>query len=204
MEVLKKGCVGVNVKLLQRKLNLIDDGIFGPLTEEAVKNFQKSYKLTVDGIVGAHTWAALGVISNPRKINKIILHCAATPEGRDIKASQVRQWHLANGWSDIGYHWFIDLDGTIEKGRDESFVGAHTSGQNSNSIGICYAGGLDKDGKTPKDTRTAAQKKAIRNLLMEKHHQYPNATLHGHNEFAAKACPSFNVKSEYGTNFEKV
>ena len=76
-------------------------------------------------------------------------------------------------------------------------IGAHCSGQNANSIGICYVGGLAKDGKTPKDTRTDAQKHSLLELLKELKAKYPNATIHGHREFAAKACPSFDAKSEY-------
>lgn len=73
----------------------------------------------------------------------IIIHCSATREGQDIKAKTIKQWHKARGFSDIGYHYIIDLDGTIEKGRDESLVGAHCIGKNAISIGICYVGGCD-------------------------------------------------------------
>ena len=80
-----------------------------------------------------------------RKINKLIVHCSATPEGKDIKTETIRDWHVSgNHWKDIGYHYVIELDGSIHKGRDESVIGAHCSGQNANSIGICYIGGVDK------------------------------------------------------------
>ena len=133
-----------------------------------------------------------------RKINKIIVHCSATPEGRDVKTETIKDWHVnGNHWKDIGYHYVIELDGSIHKGRDESLIGAHCSGQNEDSIGICYVGGVAKDGKTPKDTRTDAQKHSLLELLKELKAKYPNATIHGHREFAAKACPSFDAKSEY-------
>lgn len=132
-----------------------------------------------------------------RDIDKIIVHCSATPEGRHTTVEEIKQWHLQRGWKDIGYHYIIYLDGTIHRGRPESVVGAHCSGYNKNSIGVCYIGGLDKDGKTPKDTRTEGQKRALREILNRLKRDYPKATLHGHNEFANKACPSFNVKEEY-------
>lgn len=131
-----------------------------------------------------------------RTINKIIIHCSATPEGKNFTVEDIRRWHRERGFNDIGYHYVIYLDGSIHKGRDESLVGAHCVGQNQTSIGICYIGGVATDGKTAKDTRTEAQKQAIRKLVKELQAKYPNVTVHGHNEFASKACPSFNVKTE--------
>ena len=131
-----------------------------------------------------------------RNIDKIIIHCSATPEGRKVTVDEIRQWHLQRGWKDIGYHYVIYLDGTIHRGRPESVVGAHCVGYNKNSIGICYIGGCDKN-MQPKDTRTVGQKRALIEILRRLKRDYPNATLHGHNEFVKKACPSFNVKEEY-------
>ena len=134
-----------------------------------------------------------------RKISKIILHCTATPEGKDFTVAQIREWHVkGNGWSDIGYHFVIYRDGSVHKGRPIERSGAHTTGQNANSIGIAYVGGITNDGKkTPKDTRTPAQRVAIVQLVKELKAQFgQNVTVHGHNEFAAKACPSFKVKDD--------
>ena len=136
-----------------------------------------------------------------RKINKIIIHCSATPEGKDFTVQQIRQWHTTpkpkgNGWLDIGYHFVIYRDGSVHAGRPVDQIGAHTSGYNANSIGICYIGGCAADGKTPKDTRTEAQRLALVALVKELKASYPSATVHGHNEFANKACPSFIVKND--------
>ena len=131
-----------------------------------------------------------------RLINKIIVHCSATREGRNFTASDINRWHKERGFAQIGYHYVVLLDGTIQKGRPENISGAHCVNHNSRSIGICYIGGLDKQNKA-KDTRTPAQKLALLYLLTELRAKYPKATIHGHNEFAAKDCPCFNAKEEY-------
>ena len=131
-----------------------------------------------------------------RKITKIIIHCAATPEGKDFTVQQIDQWHRQRGFRCIGYHFVIYRDGSIHKGRPIEQVGAHTSGHNANSIGICYIGGCTSDGKTSKDTRTGAQRVSLVKLVAELRSQFPTASVHGHNEFAKKACPSFNVQNE--------
>lgn len=130
-----------------------------------------------------------------RKINEIILHCTATPEGKDCTVAQIDQWHNARGFKGIGYHFVIYRDGSVHHGRPVEQAGAHTKGHNASSIGVCYVGGCAKDGKTPKDTRTAAQRTAMEWLVRDLLTKYPGATVHGHNEFAAKACPSFDVKA---------
>jgi len=130
-----------------------------------------------------------------RKIDKIIIHCAATPEGRDVKMETIKSWHVkGRGWSDIGYHYIIELDGAVRAGRPLHRSGAHTKGHNATSIGVCYVGGIDKD-KNPKDTRTDAQRKAMDILIDDLKMEHPTASVHGHNEFANKACPCFNVQS---------
>ena len=195
--VLKLGSKGNEVKVLQEKLNLKADGIFGPLTEEAVKDFQRSNGLEVDGIVGANTLSKLNLSVNKRNIKELIVHCSATPEGKDYSIDTIRQWHLQRGFSDIGYHYVIYRDGSIHIGRDESIIGAHCTGHNTNSIGVCYIGGCASDGKTPKDTRTLQQKESLLSLLKTLKVKYPNAKIYPHYKFAAKACPSFNAEEEY-------
>lgn len=123
MQTLRLGSRGQDVRTLQSSLALIADGIFGPVTEEAVRTYQFSQGLEADGIVGPKTWSALGIAPYRRSITKIILHCTATPEGQDFTVEQIRQWHLAQGFSDIGYHYVISRDGTVHPGRPESVVG---------------------------------------------------------------------------------
>ena len=133
-----------------------------------------------------------------REINKIIVHCSATREGENFDVAEIRKWHVqGRGWSDIGYHFYIDLYGQIHKGRDIAKMGAHCKGQNRNSIGICYCGGVEADGKTPKDTRNEEQKQALMCVLRTLKAMYPNAVIHSHRDFANKACPSFDATNEY-------
>lgn len=197
---LKRGRHGGAVKSLQEKLHLLADGIFGPLTEEAVKEFQKSRGLTADGVVGPKTWVALGMVQSKRKVDQIIIHYTATPEGEEFSNEQIKHSHLARGFSDIGYHYVIGLNGEIRPGRSESIAGAHCTGHNTRSIGVCYVGGCPPRTtpnwqKTGKDTRTPAQETTLAKLVKELIGRYPGATVHGHYEFANKPCPGFNVKT---------
>lgn len=133
------------------------------------------------------------------KPKEIIVHCTATVEGKNYTVEDVRRMHVqGRGWSDIGYHYLIYLDGTIHKGRPTTKVGAHCLGHNATSIGVCYVGGLDKNLK-PKDTRTFEQKIALRALLqqLKKDYKMPDHCVHGHREFANKACPCFDARKEY-------
>lgn len=133
-----------------------------------------------------------------REINKIIVHCSATRKGENFDVAEIRRWHVeGRGWSDIGYHFYIDLYGEIHKGRDIAKMGAHCKGQNRNSIGVCYCGGVEADGKTPKDTRNTEQKEALLCVLRTLKAMYPNAVIHSHKDFANKACPSFDATNEY-------
>lgn len=197
--ILKLGSVGNEVKAIQEKLNLKIDGIFGSITEEAVKDFQRTNGLEVDGIAGADTLSKLNLLVNKRTIKELIVHCSATPEGKDYSVNTIRQWHLQRGFSDIGYHYVIYRDGSIHIGRDESIIGAHCTGHNTNSIGVCYIGGCASDGKTPKDTRTTEQKQSLVKLLKELKTKYPQASIHGHRDFSSKACPSFDATKEYSS-----
>ena len=197
--ILKLGSVGNEVKAIQEKLNLKIDGIFGFITEEAVKDFQRTNGLEVDGIAGADTLSKLNLLVNKRTIKELIVHCSATPEGKDYSVDTIRQWHLQRGFSDIGYHYVIYRDGSIHIGRDESIIGAHCTGHNTNSIGVCYIGGCASDGKTPKDTRTTEQKQSLVKLLKELKTKYPQASIHGHRDFSSKACPSFDATKEYSS-----
>lgn len=203
MKTLKRGSRGEEVKSLQRELNLLVDGIFGILTDEAVREFQKANNLCVDGIVGEQTWARLGhesmttVLKGSRPIKELIVHCSATAEGKDFTIAQIRESHIARNFSDIGYHYVIYRDGSIHLGRDVNIAGAHCTNHNTASIGVCYIGGCDVDGKTPKDTRTPAQKKTLINLLVKLKAQHPKAKIYSHRDFANKACPSFDATREY-------
>ena len=205
--LLKKGNRGESVKQLQKALNLYPDGIFGEVTEEAVKAFQKSNGLKQDGIVGDKTWEALpkpnygfgGILKqSKRTIKEIIVHCTATPEGRVETVQSIRNMHKAKGWSDIGYHYLIGLNGERWEGRNVNLIGAHCEGHNSNSIGVCYVGGVDKKMQA-KDTRTEKQKDALVALLNDLRKLYPKAKIYGHRDFdkKGKACPSFDATKEY-------
>lgn len=132
-----------------------------------------------------------------RKITKIIVHCTATKAGREVTVAEIDGWHRARGFRCIGYHYLVNLKGEVSAGRPEAEIGAHCLGQNAESIGVVYAGGLAADG-TPADTRTPQQKTALRELISDLRRRFPSATVHSHYEFAAKACPCFNAGEEYG------
>ena len=208
MILYKKGSRGEGVKQIQIALHLYPDGIFGTLTEETVKEFQKEHNLAIDGIVGPSTFNVLTngsqLKKSKRRINSIIVHCSATPEGRDYTVDQIKKDHKEQGWSDIGYHYVIYRDGSIHEGRNVDIIGAHCEGYNSNSIGVCYIGGLENKPNVEykklkaKDTRTEAQKRALIELLNKLKKYYPEAKIYGHHDFnKGKDCPSFDAKNEY-------
>ena len=136
-----------------------------------------------------------------RKIDTIVLHCSATPEGRAVSVSTIRAWHKKRGWRDIGYHYVIGLNGEIWQGRPVEEKGAHVRGHNATSIGICYVGGVTNDGRqAPKDTRTPKQKTSLVKLMRGLLADYPGIIrICGHRGFPgmAKACPCFDAEDEY-------
>jgi N-acetylmuramoyl-L-alanine amidase len=124
----------------------------------------------------------------------IAIHCSASAT-QDFSAADINRWHLKEGWACIGYHYVIKRDGTLEEGRHEQQIGAHVSGYNHNSLGICMVGGVNKEGK-PFNNFTDEQFKTLELLLKHLKPKYPKAKIQGHNEFpkVAKACPSFPVQ----------
>lgn len=225
---------------IQKIVGCYADGIWGPRTTEAVKVWQKSHGLTPDGIVGPATLAMMGLSAavqavtpassgisgiqhgsvflkrSRRRIDQIVIHCTATPEGQDKTVQQIRKEHIAQGWSDIGYHYVVYRDGTVHLGRDVDVSGSHVSGHNSYTIGVVYVGGLENkplsyNNLKAKDTRTAAQKDALLSLLVDLRRIYPKAVILGHRDFSPdkngngevdpweriKECPSFDARKEY-------
>lgn len=128
-----------------------------------------------------------------RDIKYLIIHCAYTKRSMDISADDVRRWHKAKGWRDIGYNYYIKFDGTIEEGRDLKHTGAHTIGHNHDSIAICLEGGMSEQGK-PEDTLTVDQWKSVTKIYLEAVKIYPGIILAGHNQFNNKHCPCFDVR----------
>ena len=148
---------------------------------------------------------------NVRTITLIILHCSATRCNTRYTAEQCRYDHKHHrGWKDIGYHYYVERDGSIHQGRPESVVGAHCKNHNAHSIGVCYEGGLDASGHAA-DTRTPAQKAALRTLIEDLHRRYPQAIVLGHRDLSPdlngngliepneylKQCPCFDAMKEY-------
>ena len=131
-----------------------------------------------------------------RKINEIIVHCTATFPEQVVTVADVTRWHRQLGWKTIGYHYLVTLAGEVQTGRPIEEAGAHCKGHNANSIGVCYVGGLNAEGR-PTDTRTPAQRQALVTLLKQLRAQFPNAEIHGHRDFAKKACPCFDATTEY-------
>ena len=229
----KEGSKGAVVKQIQKVVGCYPDGIWGRLTTESVKTWQLAHGLTADGIAGPRTLAAMGIaavtpqtgassaalsqvtacygskvltlLKSKRRIDYIVVHCTATPEGQDQTVAQIKAGHLKRGFSDIGYHYIIYRDGTVHEGRNVDISGAHVSGYNAHSIGVVYVGGLENRPGVPyaqlkaKDTRTEQQKASLMALLMDLRKLYPMARIIGHRDVDThgKACPSFDAKTEY-------
>lgn len=142
------------------------------------------------------------------KLQLLVIHCTATPPGREVSADDIRRWHTAppskggRGWKQVGYTDMIHLDGTVERlvanNEDDTVdsweITNGAKGYNSTARHIVYVGGVDRDGKTPKDTRTPAQLRALEAYVKDFHRRFPDVRIVGHNELAAKACPSFDVR----------
>lgn len=228
----REGSRGPVVAMIQKAVGCCPDSIWGKITTECVKAWQKAHSLTPDGIAGPRTLAAMGIAAvtpqtgassaalsqvtacyggkvltlrkSKRRIDEIIVHCTASRDGQDMTVEQIRRDHIKNrGFSDIGYHLVVYRDGSVHEGRDVDIAGAHATNHNANSIGIAYVGGVENrpgvaySQLKPKDTRTEAQKASLLALLMDLRKLYPTAKIHGHRDFANKACPSFDAKTEY-------
>ncbi len=126
----------------------------------------------------------------------LTIHCAATPEGRAVSAGTISQWDR-DKFGQISYHWVVELDGRKVRTLPDTTKGAHVGKANTGNIGICYVGGVDKQNK-PKDTRTAQQRVALRELVAEYKRKYPGIVVRGHRDWpgVAKACPSFDVATQ--------
>ncbi len=205
------------VKVAQQRLGLVVDGIAGPQTITALSQEAKPAKpgreepgksamnVSPSAAPAQPTMTAkpppnvdsLLLLDTARPITEIIWHCTATPEGKHFTVDDVRAWHKARGWTDIGYHYLVYPDGRIMLGRPVGQVGSHVAGHNTGTIGVSYFGGVTADGKMAKDTRTPQQRSSmlwLRDQLMAKHRGIRKNS--GHNEYASKACPSFNVRAD--------
>jgi len=131
-----------------------------------------------------------------RQLKKIILHCTATREGQELEITTIDHWHRKRGWSEIGYHYVIYANGFIATGRDIRKKGAHVKGENHDSVGVAYVGGLDQN-LVPTDTMTMKQELAFLHLVNSLRVVFGELSVHGHNEYSSKACPSFNVQEKY-------
>ena len=147
---------------------------------------------------------------NSRAMDTIVIHCSATKEGKDYSVEDIKKWHLQRGFNDVGYHFIIRLDGTIEIGRPLNKVGAHVTNNNTGKIGICYIGGLSSKNKS-KDTRTEEQKNSLSELINVLKTFISIKEVKGHRDFSKdlngngiiesfeymKDCPCFDVQKEY-------
>lgn len=197
------------VREWQEKIGIEQDGVFGRNTLQSSLDFiegkpvksdepNKSAMLTQPVIAKVK----LPQVNITRLVDEIIWHCAATPEGRNFTVDQVRSWHVQRGWSDIGYHFYIDLYGVIWVGRDINSKGAHVKDRNARTIGLCYCGGVTSDGERAKDTRTPKQINSGIALTQYLAAQAPIKTISGHNQYASKACPSFKIANDSWGNIE--
>lgn len=133
----------------------------------------------------------------PARVAFLVVHCAATRASDDVDVADIRRMHLQRGFIDIGYHYFIKRDGTLQAGRPLDRQGAHVRGYNHLSVGVCMAGGVAEDGVTPENNFTSAQFATLVKILKElKRDHFPHAEVQGHRDFpnVHKACPCFDAK----------
>lgn len=204
----------IAVRAAQQRLGLVIDGKAGPQTMTALRRATTPPKanarpepdksamnepavpapVTPAKVAPPPNAANLKLLDTARPISEVIVHCTATPEDKDFTVDDIRAWHKQRGWSDIGYHYIVYRDGRVMLGRPVGQIGAHVTGHNTGTIGVAYVGGVASDGKAAKDTRTPAQSASLLWLveqLAAKHKGVRKVT--GHNAYAAKACPSFDV-----------
>ncbi len=135
-----------------------------------------------------------------KEVLYLVVHCSCTKPNQAWTVNDIDRCHRAKNWAMIGYHWVIYQDGSIHKGRDEKYAGAHVRHYNDHAIGICYIGGMDAKGRYA-DTRTPEQKAALWYLLKDLKQSYPNAKIVGHRDFpnVAKKCPCYSPQAEYAS-----
>ena len=190
-----------DLKILQARLLRLNfyhgevDGKWGPQTWAAFNDLIDSISVAVPSVPQGKSIIWDQPVSK-RDIHEIIIHCSATKASQPVTREEIRAWHLARGFNDIGYHYIIHQDGLVEMGRPEARIGAHAEGHNTGSLGVCYIGGLSDEGGA-KDTRTPEQSSALTNIVTELCRKYPTIKqVSGHNQYSTKACPSFIVKND--------
>lgn len=213
MQTLRKGSRGNDVKILQRALNLYEDGIFGDLTLERVKEYQKSVGLYPDGVVGDKTWEkllggqkkALTGAKGMRTINRIFVHCTAGNQ-KTTTLNTLKNEFKARGWKVAGYHYVVFPNGNVIQMTDENVVANGVRGYNKNSIHVSWVGGCNSI-----DNRTKEQKESMVVVLKELKKKYPTAKILGHRDISPdlnhngivdpweriKDCPCFDAIKEY-------
>jgi N-acetylmuramoyl-L-alanine amidase len=213
-----------DIKQFQIANGLVADGVPGPQTRLVMREVKRpaskrarkepnkaamempvpqsaplaKLKSDAEIVAACKAWVA-SLPSTSRLITEIIWHCTATPDGRWFDRNDINAWHKARGFTLIGYHGVVYLDGTPIVGRPIGQVGAHCAdhGKNTGTIGLSYVGGVSADGKMPKDTRTQQQRIAMLTITRELKKKFPSIKkVTGHNAHAAKACPSFFVAND--------
>jgi len=204
MKLLQRGSHGAGVRKLQKFLGIKDDGIFGNGTTKALIKWQSENGLVADGIFGklsalkAETQGFEKQQEYTRDVNEIIVHITASNDNATV--ADIRRGHIARGFSDVGYHYLVDRQGIVHKGRDESIIGSHVAGYNHDTIGIAYiARGKDTDqngeyGKYMTESQRIALEKKIAELLVK--YGLKVKDVSGHNTYnLGKACPCFKVQN---------